>query len=302
MTPYKSHLATAVPEIFELRLEIMKAIRVFAAQEDDERLRQRRAELASARHELGEIALALHDLRRECDPRLRSYVMKYSPDQPRVPAGNSDGGQWTSEGGSDSSYDSPVISDATPDNMWIPGAQYAGGIEDDDDENRIGGKPLEATPAQQARLALAQARWQDAISQVQALDPNWKPTPGLYETVEGQIADLEAQAQEARNRLSELANFGIGRGPFAGESIPARGPGRNLSAGERTQNNENGSEYGCHTCGADDPGTLSGNWVGDHQPPSALNSIGNAQRIYPQCLICSLRQGGWITQYLRGRR
>lgn len=28
------------------------------------------------------------------------YTRKYDPDQPRVPAGNSDGGQWTSEGNS----------------------------------------------------------------------------------------------------------------------------------------------------------------------------------------------------------
>ncbi len=28
------------------------------------------------------------------------WVRKYNPDQPRVPAGNSDGGQWTDEGGS----------------------------------------------------------------------------------------------------------------------------------------------------------------------------------------------------------
>jgi hypothetical protein len=31
--------------------------------------------------------------------RARPWVLKYSPDQPRVPAGNPDGGQWTSEGG-----------------------------------------------------------------------------------------------------------------------------------------------------------------------------------------------------------
>jgi len=31
---------------------------------------------------------------------LRPYGLKYSPDQPRVPAGNPDGGQWTSEEGS----------------------------------------------------------------------------------------------------------------------------------------------------------------------------------------------------------
>jgi len=74
----------------------------------------------------------------------------FNPDQPRVPRGNPDGGQWTAEGGdempattvrtrspndagSESSItsvdgvsisDSRVISDASPDPM-VPGAQYA---------------------------------------------------------------------------------------------------------------------------------------------------------------------------------
>jgi len=67
------------------------------------------------------------------------YERKYRPDQPRVPAGNSDGGQWTADGGGGGSgspgsqptskpapiNDPRVISDATPDNDWKPGAQYA---------------------------------------------------------------------------------------------------------------------------------------------------------------------------------
>ncbi len=99
---YQPYLATAVPRTPEVRFEIAKAIQALAAQDEDERLRQRRATLASLRRELGEIALALQELRRACDPRLRSYVLKYSPDQPRVPAGNPDGGQWTSDDGTPS--------------------------------------------------------------------------------------------------------------------------------------------------------------------------------------------------------
>lgn len=56
----------------------------------------------------------------------------YNPDQPRVPAGNPDGGQWTygdgapTSGSSDGRRNDPrVLSDATPDNPWKPGAQYA---------------------------------------------------------------------------------------------------------------------------------------------------------------------------------
>jgi NlpC/P60 family putative phage cell wall peptidase len=51
------------------------------------------------------------------------YERKYSPDQPRVPAGDPSGGQWTSDGGAGKN-DPRVISDTTPDPVR-PGAQYA---------------------------------------------------------------------------------------------------------------------------------------------------------------------------------
>lgn len=49
----------------------------------------------------------------------------FNPDQPRVPAGNPDGGQWTVVAGGGGITDSRVVNDATPDNEWMPGAQYA---------------------------------------------------------------------------------------------------------------------------------------------------------------------------------
>jgi hypothetical protein len=57
----------------------------------------------------------------------------FNPNQPRVPADNSDGGQWTNEGGgvgrarfadASGASTSPVMSDATPDPIRV-GAQYA---------------------------------------------------------------------------------------------------------------------------------------------------------------------------------
>ena len=91
-------------------------------------------------------------LQRELDELKRQYeevkreifaatlARKYLADQPRVPAGNPDGSQWTTAGGGTSAgagqqttdagagtSDSRVISDATPDNDWEPGAQYARG-------------------------------------------------------------------------------------------------------------------------------------------------------------------------------
>jgi hypothetical protein len=56
-----------------------------------------------------------------------SGVHDYDPLQPRVPAGHPDGGQWTSGGASGGGINDPrVISDVTPDNDWMPGADYAG--------------------------------------------------------------------------------------------------------------------------------------------------------------------------------
>jgi len=62
----------------------------------------------------------------------------FNPGQPRVPAGNPDSGQWTGEGGSGAQgsssddhdrntgrNDPRILSDATPDNFFKPGAQLA---------------------------------------------------------------------------------------------------------------------------------------------------------------------------------
>ena len=76
MIPYKPNRLIAVPRTLEVRLEIMKAIRTLTAQDDGGLIRQRGADIAG----------------------LRSYVQKFDPNEPRVPAGTSDGGQWTSEG------------------------------------------------------------------------------------------------------------------------------------------------------------------------------------------------------------
>ena len=58
-----------------------------------------------------------------------TLLAKYSPDQPRVPAGSSDGGQWTSggyAGGAANTDEGRVLSDENPDGL-VPGAEYAQG-------------------------------------------------------------------------------------------------------------------------------------------------------------------------------
>ncbi len=256
------------------------------------------------------------------DTQLSAPAVKaYNPDQPRVAAGSPGGGQWTSgsvgAGSGDAApesqakpqlaepvSDSRVLSDATPNNTWVPGAQYAGGDEDSEggSESRAGRLWLELTPGQEVRLQVAEAYWRDAMSQVRVVDPNWTPSQSVYSTAEGYISTLESETVEAQDRIRELATLGIGPGPFAGESIPARGPQRDFTNEERDGINQIGAETGCHTCGTTEPGTSSGNFVPDHQLPSALNPSGQAQRLYPQCISCSWLQGGWVRFLNRARK
>ncbi|HVO79498.1 MAG TPA: RHS repeat-associated core domain-containing protein [Terriglobales bacterium] len=93
----------------------------------------------------------------------------------------------------------------------------------------------------------------------------------------------------------------IGVGNYANESIAARSTARDFTSAERAEINRIGSETGCHTCGTTNPGTKSGSFIPDHQPPSALNPSGQPQRLYPQCLSCSREQGLAIARQLQQR-
>jgi len=55
----------------------------------------------------------------------------------------------------------------------------------------------------------------------------------------------------------------------------------------------------CHTCGATDPGTKTGNFVGDHQANIGLLRGNESQDLYPQCLKCSQIQGGVVGKIKR---
>jgi hypothetical protein len=108
-------------------------------------IEQRKAQEEEAAHTAQQDALRedLFRLRRELadiklELALRRIFRKYSADQPRVPKGNTDGGQWTKEGGGDAGKDPSyedlggaaanaeglVLSDASPDPIR-PRAQYA---------------------------------------------------------------------------------------------------------------------------------------------------------------------------------
>jgi RHS repeat-associated protein len=83
-------------------------------------------------------------------------------------------------------------------------------------------------------------------------------------------------------------------GPYARDSIPAPSKSKVFDQSVRQPINKFGRENGCHSCGSKEPGTKSGNFVPDHQPPSALVPDGTPQRLYPHCLTCSSEQGNAV--------
>ncbi len=137
MTSTKPGIATVPAPTLQKQLEVLAAARSLATQ-DDEFWRRRRAEIAAIRRLLGELVVLRLELqrqygefvewvqeeRRRRDPRLRSHVIKYNPDQPRVPAGSPHGGEWTS-GDTGSAIDAgsaPVVPAPQPPER---GPQYA---------------------------------------------------------------------------------------------------------------------------------------------------------------------------------
>jgi len=76
-----------------------------------------------------------------------------------------------------------------------------------------------------------------------------------------------------------------------------------------------GKKRGCHSCGAQTPGTESGDWIPDHVPPIALAEVEIIRfwffkirlpykihptewYLLPHCKFCSNRQG-WRVKYIR---
>jgi hypothetical protein len=134
----------------------------------------------------------------------------FDPNQPRVPAGNPDGGQWTYVAGY-SARDLTEFSAAS--------------------RPPRGGRFDEAPPQLTARLAEANRRYERARQQIR--DKEWEPhTPSLTRpgSYYGSVLHAEARAREAEAKVREEARrFGIGGNygpplepnmPRAGSSVP----------------------------------------------------------------------------------
>jgi hypothetical protein len=140
-------------------------------------------EWKAARHAL---AVAHLEVRRL---RIALLLRRFNPSQPRVPAGNPDGGQWTSEGGGGGEPRAEQVS-LRP--------RRLGGTR------VIQGRVYETTPSQEVRLTTSEAHARSLIREVQRHDPDWRPTPSLYEGVEGRILANESDALQAAARLRAL--------------------------------------------------------------------------------------------------
>jgi len=167
--------------------------------------------------------------------------------------------------------------------------------------SRRGGGGRPATPIEEMRGA----SFQSTLNAIRELEPNnrelayiaprgWVPSARDVARVQGELSRVRARA------AGETSAVPIG--PYARESTPARSAERNFTAEERREVDRIGNQYGCHTCGTIVPGSKLGHWVPDHQIPSRLNRSGEPQHLYPQCLSCSARQGGQITQQQRRER
>jgi hypothetical protein len=122
----------------------------------------------------------------------------FNPNQPRVPRGNPEGGQWTRVGGGSGTSAGRFggrYAPARPAQLVSSRPRGSGRV-------LVGGRLVEATPAQQARLTVSEARARAAERRVREVDPNWRPTPSLHESVEGAIAANERIVREAEARLA----------------------------------------------------------------------------------------------------
>jgi hypothetical protein len=210
----------------------------------------------------------------------------FRPEQPRVPAGSSDGGQWTKV---------PVWArgrrESARGDLHLVGGR---GRRTGAGQIRINGRLVQIAPAQEVRLRISERELEAALSAVRRYDSHWKPRAQIYETVEGAIAANQARTVEARAKLQELTRQEIGVGPFVSEGVPNTRSGRKLTRDQQAEINRIGRKSGCHRCGSTDPRTPTGNFIGDHQPPW---SCGLPSMIYPHCGLCSVTQGGLITGF-----
>jgi len=116
---------------------------------------------------------------------------KYSPTQPRIPAGSPGCGQWTDGGGSIGDGRVRVAQNGPPRAPRSP-------------TTSLTGRPLQGTPGQMSELAAMDAQATAAIAEVREIDRHWRPPESMAETIEGEIVAARFRHETAQARLKEL--------------------------------------------------------------------------------------------------
>jgi hypothetical protein len=170
MKPPLSRTLSAVPRLPHVQLEIAKAIRALAGQDEDEQLRQRRAEVAAIcreceeiKRDIGKIARLLastirSDLQKFIDARRSPTVEKagFRSDQPRWPTGSGEiSGRWSGGAGVADPSPPKTPTEEPPPRSWSIGHNQGPPL---DDPPEI---PLESPLTEHEILDVAKtaARW-----------------------------------------------------------------------------------------------------------------------------------------------
>jgi hypothetical protein len=127
MQSWKPRILTAVPQHAEVQLEIVKAMHKLAAEIEEDNELRKRAERAEAERSLKSLQCSCDEAieaLRTMHGELRKYG--YDPNEPRVPAGRREGGQWTKGDLSRASDASArALSGAPPDELQQSPARHA---------------------------------------------------------------------------------------------------------------------------------------------------------------------------------
>ncbi|MDJ0514332.1 MAG: hypothetical protein QNJ62_12905 [Methyloceanibacter sp.] len=139
---------------------------------------------------------------------------RYDPNQPRAPAGNPDGGQWTDGGGSGSGGSGSTRRRPSLLASLAPGSDLDSDRLFDNSEQLVrvaqGSRrvtsPSAGTPAQRMIRNKREGEAIGAIQRVQQIEPGWRPRERSLTTnsIRGEIARAEARRDEAIARWRDL--------------------------------------------------------------------------------------------------
>jgi hypothetical protein len=132
----------------------------------------------------------------------------YDPNQPRVPAGHPDGGQWTNKAkaGGQRINDPRVLTDETPDNHWIIGADYvAVGHHDTPQQlfRRLRLRPETLRAFDQAVSGPLGLRVLDPITGEPIVQHRWDREHRAYNRAVGELFKMYLDGLQARGIASE---------------------------------------------------------------------------------------------------